>query len=221
MAFCASGVGFASAIAPFGTSASAITPFGTSAFGSPRAHPPAQPLALGGAALEIKQVSGLYSTFETLTICKGDCWGRFTSTCPAQGSSGHQLFWASGAALQTALLAAPPGAQDTAAGLALDFRQLPVPCYAAPPSSAWAHVASSGIYMGTWLFLGDSHMLWQQAGAEHPLPTTSSSSCDADLREARALPGLSSLQRGPASPPHPGDPSPPSLGSGNHRIIES
>lgn len=87
MASCASGVSFALAIAPLVTSASAIAQIGTSAFGCPPAHPPAQPLALGRAALEIKQVSGLYNTFEMLTICKGDCWGRFTSTCPAQGTS--------------------------------------------------------------------------------------------------------------------------------------
>jgi len=133
-------------------------------------------------------------------ICKGNCWERFTTTCQAQG---HQLFWASGASLQTVLLKAASGVQGTASGLGMDFRQQPVPCCTAPPSSAQAHMASSDSHTDTRLLLASSHKLWEQAGAEHPLPTTSSSSCDANPREYRALPGLSSLQQGPASPPWP------------------
>lgn len=136
-------------------------------------------------------------------ICTEICWGKFTTICPAQG---HRLIEASGASLQRALLMAPSGAQDTASGLALDFKQPPVPCCTASPSSARAQVAASDIYTDTRPLLADSHKLWEQAAAEHPLPTTSSSSRDAGLREAGPPPGLSSLQRGPATPPRPGKP---------------
>lgn len=71
-------------------------------------------------------------------------------------------------------------------------------------SSSILSTGTRGFFRYLWPPLADAQEPWEQAGAEHSLPTMGSSSCDADLREARALPGLLTLQRGPASSPQPG-----------------